>query len=175
LVIDDRKRTLRRVLSDLPPPLLAALISGLEVHGDDLRCGRLYRSHQSSCAAGALIRELHPDQFGGGRLRFLVRHRWRKRAASYGGTLETGMHVTFLEAIFDRAVGLTLVLCPGVSERVASRVVGQWILAEAERELGIRDDRQVAGLPPFMNWRDLPLRRWGEGLERRLDLVAADA
>jgi hypothetical protein len=168
-VIYDRGRTLRRVLSDLPDPLLAALISGLQVHGDDLCCGRLYTSHRSSCAAGALIRELHPEQFEGGRLKFLLRHQWRKRAASYGGTLRTGMHVTFLEAIFDRAVMLTMRHRRDVKRRVAARVVGQWLLGEAERELGRRHDRIAAGLPPIVSWRDERLREWGEGLERRMD------
>jgi hypothetical protein len=167
LVVEDRTKTLRRVLSDFPDPLLAALISGLELHGDDLRCGTLYSSHTSSCAAGALIRELHPEQFQGGRLHFLVRHRWRRRAASYGGTLQTGMHVTLLESIFDRAVMLTMAYRRDVSEKVASRVVGKWMLDEAERELGFRDDRRAAGLPPILSWRDLPLRRWGEGLAGR--------
>jgi hypothetical protein len=167
----DRLRTLRRVLSDFPDPLLAALISGLELHGDDLRCGRLYKSQNSGCAVGAMIRQLHPEQFECGRMKFLVRHRWRKRAASYGGTLETGMHATLLEAIFDRAVLVTMAWHPDASERVASHVVGQWLLTEAERELGHRHDRIAAGLPSRINWRDLPLRRWGEGLDRRLALA----
>ena len=175
-VVDDRERTLRRVLSDFPEPLLAALISGLELHGDDLRCGRLFTSHTSSCAAGAMIRELYRDDFECGRIEFLARHQWRKRACSYGGELATGMHASLLEAIFDRAVMLTLKLRSEVSERAAARVVGRWILAEAERELGIRELRIAAGLPPIVSWRDRRLRRWGEGMERRLpELVPAGA
>lgn len=169
LVIDDREYTLRRVLSDLPDPLLAALISGLELHGGKLRSGTLYASHESSCACGAMIRQLYPEQFECGRLTFFVRHRWRKRAASYGGTLQTDMHVAWLEAIFDRAVHLTRIVRRDVRERIASRVAGQWMLAEAERELGLRYERIEAGLPSVASWRDLPLRRWGDGLERRLD------
>jgi hypothetical protein len=169
VVIDDRANTLRRVLCDFPDPLLAALISGLELHGDNLRCGTLYASHESSCAAGAMIRQLHPELFDGGRLKFLFHHRWRKRAASYGGTFETGMHVTLLEAIFDRAVLTTMAARPDVKERVASRAVGRWLHSEAERELGIRTDRLAAGLPPIVSWRDVRLRRWGEDLERRLE------
>lgn len=169
LVIDDREYTLRRVLSDLPDPLLAALISGLELHGGKLRSGTLYASRESSCACGAMIRQLYPEQFECGRLKFLVRHRWRKRAASYGGTLQTDMHVAWLEAIFDRAVYLTRIVRRDVKEQIASRVAGQWMLAEAERELGLRYERIEAGLPALASWRDLPLRRWGEGLERRLD------
>lgn len=166
--IHDRGLPLRRVLADLPEPLLAALISGLEVHGDDLRCGRLYRTFHSSCAAGAMIRQLHPDEFAGGRMRFLIRHRWRKRAASYGGTLSTGMHATMLESIFDRAVYVTLKARRDVSERVASREVGRWMLSEAEHELQHRDDRRALGLPPVVNWREQRMRRWGEGMDRRL-------
>jgi hypothetical protein len=167
-VIDDRKYTLRRVLSDIPDPLLAALISGLELHGNNLRHGTLYASHSSSCACGAMIRQLYPDQFECGRVKFLIRHRWRRRASSYGGTLQTDMHVAWLETIFDRAVRLTLRRRRDVSERVASRIVGRWLLAEAERELGLRHDRVAAGRPGVESWRDLPLRRWGEDLEKRL-------
>lgn len=169
VIIDDREYTLRRVLSDLPDPLLAALISGLELHGGKLRSGTLYASHESSCACGAMIRQLYPEQFECGRLTFFVRHRWRKRAASYGGTLQTDMHVAWLEAIFDRAVHLTRRARRDVKERIASRVAGEWMLAEAERELALRYERIEAGLPSVASWRDLPLRSWGENLERRLD------
>jgi hypothetical protein len=173
-VIDDRERTLRRVLSDFPAPLLAALISGLELHGDDLKCGRLFASHTSSCAAGAMIRELYRDEFECGRVKFMTRHQWRKRACSYGGELSTGMHASLLEAIFDRGVMLTMSIRRDVGERTASRAVGRWILAEAERELGNREDRIAAGLPAIVSWRDQYLRRWGEGMERRLpELVPA--
>jgi hypothetical protein len=168
-VIDDRGYTLRRVLSDMPDPLLAALISGLELHGNNLRHGTLYKSHSSSCACGAMIRQLYPDQFDCGRVKFLIRHRWRRRASSYGGTLQTDMHVAWLETIFDRAVGLTLRRRRDVHERAASRIVGRWLLAEAERELGLRHDRVAVGRPSVESWRDLPLRRWGEGLDQRLD------
>ena len=167
-VVNDREYTLRRVLSDFPEPLLAALISGLELHGHDLRCGTLFASHTSSCAAGAMIRELYADQFECNRVQFLRRHRWRRRACSYGGTLATGMHASLLEAIFDRAVVLTMNVRPDVSERTASRIAGRWILAEAERELGFREDRIARGLPPIVSWRNERLRRWGEGMDRRL-------
>jgi hypothetical protein len=167
-VVDDREYTLRRVLCDFPEPLLAALISGLTIHGDDLRCGTLFASHTSSCAAGAMIRELYADQFDCTRVQFLTRHRWRKRACSYGGTLATGMHASLLEAIFDRAVVLTMALHKDVSERTASRIAGRWILEEAERELGLREDRIAQGLPPIVSWRNERLRRFGEGMDRRL-------
>jgi hypothetical protein len=167
-VIDDREYTLRRVLSDVPDPLLAAMISGLQLHGSRLRPGTLYSSYDSSCACGAMIRQLYPEQFECGRWKFMLRHRWRRRAASYGGTLQTDMHVAWLETIFDRAAHLTRVTNRAVKVRVAARVAGQWMLAEAERELGFRHDRFDAGLPPVAGWRDLPLRRWGDGLEQRL-------
>ena len=166
-VVDDREYTLRRVLSDLPDPMLAALISGLELHGDDLRCGRLFASFTSSCAAGAMIRQLHPAQFECGRVEFLFKHRWRRRACSYGGELATGMHASLLEAIFDRATLLTLAVRRDVKEKAAARAVGRWMRSEAERELGFRHDRVAAGLPSMASWRDLPLRHWGEGMERR--------
>jgi hypothetical protein len=166
--IDDRTPTLRRVLADLPDPLLAALISGLELHGDHLRCGRLYSSYDSSCAAGAMMRQLHPDRFEVGRFRFLLRHRWRRHIASYGGMLQTGMHASLLEAIFDRVVWITRLCEQRASIADASRLAGRWLLAEAERELGIREYRRAAGLPPIVSWREQALRRWGEGMERRL-------
>jgi hypothetical protein len=171
-VVHDREYTLRRVLSDLPEPLLAALISGLELHGHDLRCGTLFASRTSSCAAGAMIRELYADQFDCNRVQFLKRHRWRRRACSYGGNLATGMHASLLEAIFDRAVVLTMNVRRDVSERTASRIAGQWILAEAERELGFREDRIAAGLPPIVSWRNERLRRWGERMDQRLPHLA---
>jgi hypothetical protein len=171
-VIDDREYTLLRVLSDFPDPLLAALISGLELHGGRLRSGTLFASYSDSCACGAMIRQLHPEQFECGRWTFLVRHRWRKRAASYGGTLQTDMHVAWMETIFDRAVYLTLKLRKDVSERTAARAVGRWMLSEAEHELGRRYDRVEAGLAAIDSWRDLPLRRWGERLEQRFANLA---
>jgi hypothetical protein len=48
-----------------------------------------------------MIRQLYPEQFECGRLKFFVRHRWRKRAASYGGALQTDMHVAWLEQRLD--------------------------------------------------------------------------
>lgn len=168
-VIHDRGVTLRRVLADLPEPLLAALISGLEVHGDELRCRRrLYPSEHTSCAAGAMIRQLAPEEFEGGHLHFLLHHRWRRSVSSYGGRLATGMHATMLESTFDRSVYVALKVRPDASERDASRLVGRWFLEEASRELQLRDDRRAAGLPPIVDWRARRLRRWGEGMERRL-------
>jgi hypothetical protein len=166
--VADRGAVLRRILADLPDPLLAALVSGLDLYGDNLCAGRLYHSHTSSCAAGAMIRQLNPAEFEGGRLRFLVRHRWRKYAASYGGELRAGMHAAMSESTFDRAVAVTVAAVPGCRLRDASRVVGRWFLDEAEREMHIRDDRRAAGLPPAVNWRERRLRAWGEDLDRRL-------
>jgi hypothetical protein len=171
----DRRVTLRRVLADLPEPLLGALVSGLEIHGDNLCAGRLFQSPTLSCAAGAMIRQLNPDDFHGGRLRFLMHHRWRKRAASYGGEFRAGMHASMIEACYDRAVFNTLHLAPGSHTRDASRLVGRWFLAEAERELNIRDNRRAAGLAPVVNWREEPLRRWDEGLERRIPAAPPEA
>jgi hypothetical protein len=141
-VIYDRQVTLKRVLRDLPDPLLAALISGLELHGDNMGCGTLFPSHSTSCVAGAMVRELYPEEFACGRIKFLVRHQWRRRAASYGGTLAKCSHVSHLEAIFDRAVMLTVILerKRGVKEDVAASAAGRWIRREAERELGRRHD-----------------------------------
>jgi hypothetical protein len=145
------------VLLDLPDPLLAALISGLELHGDNLRYGTLFSSHTSSCAAGAMVRQLYPDDFQCGRFKFLIRHRWRKRAASYGGALAACSHVAHIEAIFDRGTMLTLILEKDVKEKTAARAVGQWIRAEAERELGRRTDLRAAGIDPseFVGSREL--------------------
>lgn len=147
-VINDRKATLRRVLIDLPDPLLAALVSGLELHGDDLRCGTLFASHTSSCAAGAMVRQLRPDEFDCGRVKFLIRHRWRRSAASYGGELQSCSHVAHIEAIFDRAVMLTMVFDREVKEKFAAKAVGRWIQGEAERELQRRADLRAAGISP---------------------------
>jgi hypothetical protein len=167
-VVSDRKSTLRRVLFDLPDPLLAALVSGLELHGDSLRCGTLFASHKSSCAAGAMVRELRPDEFDCGRVRFLVRHRWRKHAASYGGELQTCSHVAHIEAIFDRAVSLTTMIDREVKENAASRAVGRWIRAEAEHELQRRNDLRAAGISPGVA-RELVAAAMIEPLRSRAD------
>lgn len=169
-VVADRRSTLRRVLLDLPDPLLAALISGLELHGDDLRYGTLFPSHSSSCAAGAMVRQLYPDDFQCGRVRFLIRHRWRRRAASYGGQLAACSHVAHIEAIFDRGTMLTLILARGVTERQAARAVGRWIRAEAERELGRRTDLRARGADPgdYLGSRELAWNGLDENGEREV-------
>lgn len=169
-MIADRRSTLRRVLLDLPDPLLAALISGLELHGDDLRYGTLFPSHTSSCAAGAMVRQLYPDDFQCGRVKFLIRHRWRKRAASYGGQLAECSHVAHIEAIHDRATMLTLILVKGVKERDAARAVGQWIHAQAERELGRRADLRARGIDPrdYIGSRELAWNGLDENGEREV-------
>jgi hypothetical protein len=149
----NRQPGLERVLAGLPDHLLSALVRGLERYGDDLAPGTLFSSPNSCCAVGAMIRELHPEEFRGGKLRFLLRHRWRRGADSYGGALASS-HVGHLEALFDRLVRETMGHYPGVGEAAAARAVGAWIHRLAERELAWR--RNPTEPEPLTSERSLP-------------------
>lgn len=137
----DLEILLLRTVRGLPDPLLAALVVGLERHGDDLAPGRLYRSSShGGCAVGVMVRELHPDDFDSGRLRFWLRHRWRRSARGYGGVLATCPRVRHLEWLFDASVGSAQRAAPGIDPADAARWVGRWIAALAEAELARRHD-----------------------------------
>jgi hypothetical protein len=137
---------LQRVVQGLPDPLLAALVSGLDRHGDNLMPGRLFWRDGRSCAVGAMLRELRPADFKVGRLRFWWRHGRRSSAVSYGGVCAECASVGQLERLYDESVKSL----HGGSEHTSyatltefARTVGSWIHATAETELGRRHDRVV--------------------------------
>jgi hypothetical protein len=139
---------LLRTLRGLPDPLLAALLSGLEQHGDELMPGRLYRSPTGGgCAVGLMVRELDPAAFETGRLRFWLRHGWRRAAGGYGGVLASCPRVRHLEYLFDRSVASVQAAAPGTDARTAARSVGSWLTAQARVELGRRHDDVPAWVP----------------------------
>ncbi len=152
----DFEALLLRTLRALPDHLLAALLSGLERHADELLPGRLYRSpSRGGCAVGMMVRELQPDAFETGRLRFWMRHGWRRTAAGYGGVLAECPRVRHLEYLFDRWVASVQAASPRTDVASAARSVGRWIRVHAEAELGRRHDTLPLRLPPGR--RDAPV------------------
>jgi hypothetical protein len=148
---------LLRTLRALPDPLLAALLVGLERHGDELMPGRLYRSTSSGgCAVGMMVRELHPEAFEIGGLRFWLRHGWRRSARGYGGILAECPRVRHLEYLFDHSVDAVQTAAPAAGAARAAESVGRWMRAHAEAELGRRHDGPHAAVPA------LPTREPGE-------------
>jgi hypothetical protein len=129
---------LRRSLRGLPDPLLGALAAGLERHGDALVAGRLFRAPSGGgCAVGVMLRELEPERFERGGLRFWVREGWRRRAGSYRRERYTTPRLRHLEWIFDR-VAKELHDDAGLPRREAATAAGRWILLRARAELGWR-------------------------------------
>lgn len=137
---------LRRALASLPGSLLAALVSGLESHGDQLTPRYLFASRErAGCVVGAMMREYDPRRFASpGRLSYWLHHRGRGRAAAYGDPFASSPAVTALENVFDRMVALVRYPHRRLSERDAARSVGAWILADAEAELARRYDSRPA-------------------------------
>ena len=137
-VTSERGPILARTLRALPDRMLVALDRGLEHNGDRLVAGRLFRaSDGGGCAVGVMLRELEPQAYRG-RLRFWVRHGWRRRAGSYRGVLRANPRLRHLEWVFDGAVSETRRALPQLSRRDAAAAVGAWIRAESRRELAQR-------------------------------------
>jgi hypothetical protein len=148
-ITNDLQRPLVRTLRGLSDMHLAALIVGLECHGDDLAPGRLYRSSSGGgCAVGVMVRELRPQEFDGSRLRFWLWHGWRRRARSYGGALAASPRVGHLESLFDRSVKTLQDGDPALTPAQAASLVGRWLAAQAEAELGRRHDTTSALVAP---------------------------
>jgi hypothetical protein len=135
----ERRQVMRRSVRGLPDEMVDALARGLERHADRLAAGRLFATAAGGgCAVGVLLRELQPEAYRQGRLHFLLRHAWRRRAASYGGELGRNPRLRHLEWSFDEAVNRTRELEPGCSTHEAARAVGDWLLAEARAEIAWR-------------------------------------
>jgi hypothetical protein len=142
----ERRQVMRRTVRALPDEMLRALARGLELHADDLAPGRLFRGGGGGCAVGVMLRALYPEAYARGGLRFVLRHGWRRRAASYGGELARNPRIRHLEMSFDKAVNQMRALQRGTSKREAARAVGAWLLADTRAELEWRALRRTMAL-----------------------------
>ena len=144
-----------RTLQHLPDELLRAMSRGLRAHADDLAPGILFRGHSSGgCAVGITLRELAPNAFDFGWLRFWLWQRWRR-----GVERDVGRRYPRLKHLqwhFDEAVAE---LEKAGSDPQAAKAVGLWLAASAEAELGGRRSA-VRDMKP------LPTRRARRGHRR---------
>lgn len=134
-VLAERGPVLRRALRGLPEPMLEALVTGLSKHGDDLVAGRLYSGRGGGCAVGVMLRELDPERYERGRLRFWLRDRWRRGVRSYAGPIHRTPRLWHLEWTFDAAATELRREGTARSRREAAVAVGAWVRDEAEAEL----------------------------------------
>lgn len=136
----EREAVLWRTLKGLPEHLLGALVDGLEHERSRLVDGRLYLSSAGGgCAVGVLLREVDPSAFETGRVRFWLRHGWRRTSASYPGVAKRQPRLRHLEWLFDEGVRATRVAEPALSRQAAADRVGGWIASRARAELGYRN------------------------------------
>lgn len=134
----ERRQVVRRAIRGLPDDMLPALIRGIERHGDELAPGRLFRSSGGGCAVGAMLRELDPEVYSTGGIRFWLRHGWRMRVDWYRKPLAAQPRLRHLEWSFDEAVGATRRLDARLSRGEAARRVGEWFAEDAREELSWR-------------------------------------
>jgi hypothetical protein len=137
-VIRDRRPILRRTLRGLPDRHLAALVKGLSAHCDELVPGRLFDA-RGGCAVGVMLRELDPERYAPGRWRYLLRERWRRSVGSDWDLKRAFPRLVHLEMSFDRSVKIARNERPELSDQEAAREVGRWFLAEARREVALRE------------------------------------
>ena len=144
-LLAERDGVLRRSLHALPEPFLAAMARGLESHRDELVPGRLFSSPEGGgCAVGVMLRELEPETYAGGRVRFWLRDRWRRGSRSYRDVLCRNPRLKHLEWVFDDAVELLRHATPGASRRDAAALAGDWVREAIEAELRWRRLKQAA-------------------------------
>jgi hypothetical protein len=121
-------------LQHLPDQLLEAMVRGLRAHAGDLAPGVLFRGNASGgCAVGITLRELAPDAFTFGRLRFWLWQRWRR-----GVERDVARRYPRLEHLqwhFDAAVAA---LERALTVRQPAKTAGLWLAASAEAELRAR-------------------------------------
>jgi hypothetical protein len=122
-----------RALQHLPDRLVAAMVRGLRAHADDLAPGVLFRDHSSrGCAVGVTLRELAPDAFRFGRIRFWLWQRWRRGVER--DVARRFPRLKHLQWHYDAAVKqLTEAGYPQ-----PATAVGLWLAASAEAELASR-------------------------------------
>jgi hypothetical protein len=122
-----------RALQHLPDQLVGAMVRGLRAHADDLAPGVLFRDHSSrGCAVGVTLRELAPDAFHFGRLRFWLWQRWRRGVER--DVARRFPRLKHLQWHYDAAVNQLNVA--GYPQ--PAKAVGLWLAASAEAELRSR-------------------------------------
>jgi hypothetical protein len=125
-----------RALWHLPDELLRAMVRGLRAHADDLAPGVLFRNQSSGgCAVGITLRELAPDAFDFGWLRFWLWQRWRRGVER--DVARRFPRLKHLQRHFDEAVAESKEA--GYPE--PARAVGLWLAASADAELRSRRGR----------------------------------
>jgi hypothetical protein len=123
----------RRALQHLPDELLRAMVRGLRAHADELTPGILFRSQSSGgCAVGLTLRELAPEAFDFGWLRFWLWQRWRRGIERDVATRFPALK--HLQLHFDGAVAELEE--NGYAD--PAKAVGLWFAASAEAELSSR-------------------------------------
>jgi hypothetical protein len=134
-----------RALQHLPDALLRAMVRGLRAHADDLAPGVLFRNQSSGgCAVGITLRELAPEAFDFGWLRFWLWQRWRRGVErDVAGRLPRLKH---LQWHFGKAVNQLKEA--GYPE--PAKAVGLWLAASADAELRSRRAAvpETISLPP---------------------------
>lgn len=123
----------RRTLQHLPDELLRAMVRGLRTHADDLAPGVLFRSQNSrGCAVGITLRELAPESFDFGWLRFWLWQRWRRGVER--DVARQFPRLRHLQWHFDEAVAQL----KEAGYPQPARAVGLWLAASADAELRSR-------------------------------------
>jgi hypothetical protein len=122
-----------RALQHLPDELLRAMARGLRAHADDLAPGVLFRNQSSSgCAVGITLRELAPEAFNFGLLRFWLWQRWRRGVER--DVARRFPRLRHLQWHFDEAVAEL----EGARYPQPAKAVGLWLAASADAELRSR-------------------------------------
>jgi len=122
-----------RALQHLPDELLRAMVRGLRAHADDLAPGVLFRNQGSGgCAVGITLRELAPEAFAFGWLRFWLWQRWRRGVER--DVARRFPRLKHLQRHFDEAV--TELRQAGYPQ--PAKTVGLWLAASADAELRLR-------------------------------------
>ncbi len=171
LVGSEREAVLRRTLRALPDEMLEALARGLERHADRLVGGRLYAGAAGGgCAVGVMLRELEPDAYSR-RLRFWLRHGWRRRVSWYRRRLPQQRRLRHLEWLFDRAVEEARGRLPRSDRGQAAALVGRWIRFEALAELRWRGVRRGFEAPEQAAPQPAPAQA-EEGISPRAQVAA---
>lgn len=145
----ERVAVFRRSIRGLPDGMLHALATGLDRHRGDLVPGRLYKSRKrGGCIVGVMLRELDPERYEPGPLRFWLVDRWRRRSASYRGALARNPRLRHIEWTFDHAVVAQRKANPGLSRRDACAAVGETFRRAVADELAWRAVRAAASAAP---------------------------